>query len=105
MSFSDLLAMGDVPVREILGGTVTYTPMVGSPVDVSAIFTAPHVQVDVGQAGVSSVGPTVFLKLADLPSDPETDTGATITAGAVSYTIHEVQPDGLGGLFLLLHRV
>lgn len=104
MGFSDLLAAGDISVRSILGGTVTYSPGAGSPVDVDGIFDAAYVRVDLGQAGVSSSGPAVFLTLSDLPSDPSVDSSATVTVDGVKYTPHEVKPDGLGGVVLLLHR-
>jgi hypothetical protein len=46
----------------------------------------------------------VFLTLADLPSDPETDTAATITFDGVTYSPHTVRPDGTGAVILALHR-
>ncbi len=105
MSFDDLLAVGDVSVRGILGSTVTYTPTVGAAVDVSGIFDAAYVRVDLGQPGVSSQGPAVWLTLTDLPSDPTTDTTATVTVNSVTYIPHEAQPDGMGTVLLLLHKV
>jgi hypothetical protein len=106
LAFTDLLEHADVSVRGLLGGTVTYSPSVGAPVTVSAVFDAAHVRVDLGQiSAASSVGPAVFVRLSDLPSDPETDTGARVTNAGVVYTIHEVKPDGLGGAHLLLHRI
>jgi hypothetical protein len=50
-----------------------------------------------------SSGPTVFLRLEDLPSDPEDD-DATITVSGVDYRITEPQKDGQGGVLLNLHR-
>jgi hypothetical protein len=102
--FADLVAMGDRIVREHLGDLITYAPSVGDPVSVRGIFDASHVLVDVGEIGVSSVGPAVFLRLSDLPSDPETDIAATVIVGAVTYVIREVKPDSLGGVHLLLNR-
>ncbi len=104
MGFSDLMAAADRAAREVLGETVTYAPSSGDPVEVRGIFDAAYVRVDAGQAGVSSSGPAVFLCLSDLPSDP-TDDEAVVTVGAVGYRIREAQPDGLGGVLLLLHRV
>lgn len=95
--------MGDITVRDILGGDITYTPGAGSAVSVRGIFDAAYVRVDIGQAGVSSAGPAVFLRVEDLPTDPETDS-ATVTVGAVEYEIRECQKDGQGGVLLLLHR-
>ena len=105
MVFTDLLVTADVAVRDTLGGTVTYTPTVGVATDVVGIFDAVYVRVDLGNPGVSSQGPSVWLILDDLPSDPYTDTTATVTVDGVTYSAHEVQPDGLGGVRLLLHKV
>lgn len=103
MGFADLLATVDRATRRVLGGVATYTPGVGAPVVVDGIFDANYTRVDVGEAGAASVGPALFLRLEDLPSDPETDAGATVTINSVTYRIHEVQPDGLGGVHLLMH--
>lgn len=107
MGFADLMAVGDSVLRQKLGGVVTYTPTVGDAVEVDGIFTAPHTNVDLGEqgGGVSTVSPTVFLTLDDLPSDPKTDTTATVTVDGVTYSWHDVQPDGMGGVLLLLHKV
>lgn len=98
--------MADSVALDVLGGAVTYTPTVGVAVEVRGIFDAAYVAVDVsgGRAGVAEVGPSVFLSLADLPSDPSED-AATLTVNSVNYSIKESQPDGLGGVRLLLFEV
>lgn len=106
MGFADLMAsLVDPAVRQQLGGSVTYTPGVGAAVTVDGVFDAAHQHLDLGEPGVTSQGPAAFLTLADLPSDPVTDTAATVTYAGVTYTPHTVKPDGLGGVLLLLHRV
>lgn len=105
MGFADLMASVDRVAREILGGSVIYTPGTGGPVTVPAIFYKAYELVDAGQPGISSTSPAAFLALSDLPSDPEADTGATITTGGTTYLAHEVQKDGLGAVLLLLHTV
>ena len=105
MGFADLMAVGDRSVRRLLGGNVTYTPKVGVAVTVSGVFDAVFILVEAGTGAVSSVGPAVFLTLADLPSNPETDTAATVTVAGVVYLPHTVKPDGLGGVTLLMHKV
>ena len=105
MGFADLLALADVSARGQLGRTVTYTPAVGAAVDVIGIFDQAYVKADLGNPGVSTSGPAVFLTLDDLPSDPKTDTAATVTVGGVAYLPHAVEPDGLGGTLLHLHEV
>jgi len=105
MGFPALLASSDRAVLQHLGGTVVYAPSDGEPVEVPGIFDAAWVRVDAGEAGVTSVGPAVFLRLSDLPSDPEDDAGARVTAGGTTYRIREAQRDGQGGVVLHLHRV
>ncbi len=105
MAFADLLATADEQIRDRLGGSITYTPTVGAAVTVDGVFDAAHRTVEgAGESAVNSVGPAVFLTQSDLPSDPETDTTATVTVSAVTYSIREVHPDGLGGVYLLLTR-
>lgn len=104
MDFAAHLARTDAATLGILGGTVTYTPGVGAPKDVSGIFDAAYVNVEAGEAGVSSSSPAVFLRLADLPSDPRVDAAVRVTVAGVIYRKREAQPDGQGGILLLLHR-
>lgn len=86
------------------GGPVTYTPGVGATVNVRGVFDALYVKVDAGNAGVSSSGPAVFLRLSDLPSDPSDDLSARVTVGVTEYKVREAQPDGMGGVHLLLQE-
>ena len=106
MGFTDLMALADQVVNRVVGGPVTYTPGVGAAVEVEGVFDAAYRRLDLGQPGVSTTSPAVFLLLVDLPSDPRTDFAATVTVNGVAYSVHEVQPDGIaGGVVLLLHRV
>ena len=103
MAWPELLAAVDRAALQHLGGAVRYTPNAGAPVDVEGVFDANYVRADAGQAGVVTSGPAVFLRLADLPSDPETDE-PTITVGGTTYRVREPQKDGQGGVVLLLHQ-
>ncbi len=105
MSFADLLTVADVAVRGRLGGNVTYTPTVGVAVTVDGIFDRAYERLDLGNPGVSSYGPGVFLTLTDLPSNPAVDTTATVTVSGVTYLPYEYAPDGLGGIVLHMHEV
>jgi hypothetical protein len=104
MGFPALLASSDRAVLQHLGGTVVYAPSDGEPVEVPGIFDAAWVRVDAGQAGVISSGPAVFLRLADLPLDPETDEPRIEVDGKMS-RVREVHKDGQGGVILELHVV
>lgn len=86
------------------GGPVTYTPGVGEAVMVRGVFDALYMKVDAGNTGVSSSGPAVFLALSDLPSDPCDDLDARVTVAGTEYKVREAQPDGVGGVHLLLQE-
>ncbi len=109
MSFSALVAAADRAAQAALGGeTVTYTPTVGAPppaaVQVTGIFDEQYVLAKgSAEAGVEALGPAVFLRLEDLPTDPEDDEPA-ITIRSVDYRVIERRPDGIGGIVLALRR-
>lgn len=101
-----LLAQVDSSVlASPLAQEVTYTSGAGAGVTVRGVFDAIYVKAGAGEVGVSSAGPAVFLRLSDLSSNPETDLTARVTVDAVEYMWREVQPDGQGGVLLLLHEV
>lgn len=103
MAFSDLVAAADRAAQKHLGGVaVSYHPEGGPPADVVGIFDEAYqlLKAD-AEAGVESSGPAVFLRLADLPVDPEDDEPTLVIAGA-SYRVVERRPDGLGGIVLVL---
>lgn len=107
MAFADLVADTDRAVQAALGGElVTYDPAgAGVPVQVTGIFDEQYVLAKGGaEAGVETLGPAVFLLLADLPTDPEDDE-PTLTIRGVNYRVIERRPDGMGGVVLALRKV
>lgn len=104
MGFADLLAATDrVVLAQLQGDPVTYTPLWGEAVVVPGVFSAAHHIVDVGTAGVVSSIPAVFVRLSDLPSDPDAEEGGpTVSVAGKNYSVREVQRDGEGGAMLLL---
>lgn len=105
MGFSALLAVADRAALQHLGDTVRYWPSSGEPVEVRGIFDASYVSADVGaQHGVVSASPAVFLRLGDLPTDPETDDPKIEVAGD-HYQVREPRKDGKGGVLLILQRL
>lgn len=104
MDFAARLAAADSAALQHLGGAVRYTPSTGPAVDVSGVFDAGFVPtVNQQQPGVVGYGPAVFLRLADLPTDPEDDE-PLITIAGVDYRVREPQKDGMGGVVLLLYK-
>jgi predicted RecA/RadA family phage recombinase len=56
-------------------------------------------------AGVTALGPAVFLRLEDLPENPRTKTSRPIlTIRGVVLSRDRARPDGMGGIVLALRR-
>ena len=103
-AFSAAILAADRAAQSLLGGQpVTYAPEVGSPVSITGIFDSVFVLVRGGDvpAGVEALGPAVFLRLEDIPSDPELD-DPTLTINGTDYVVIERVPDGIGGIVLAL---
>jgi hypothetical protein len=107
MGFASLIAVADRSASLVLGESIVYTPSVGDPVTVNAIYDTRHMRVTPGSVSdrVTSFVPAVWVRIADLPGDPGDDPGATITAGGVVYRVKELVPDVCGGLLIYLLRV
>jgi hypothetical protein len=106
VSFADLLTVSDRLVRVSLGESIVYTSGAGASVSVVGIFDEPDVTVDLGTPGVASQGPRVALTVADLTSDPDADSEATVTRPLTgkTYIAHDAKPDGTGMIVLFLHE-
>lgn len=88
----------------VFGEDATYTPQGQGGVAISGAFDAQHQEVDV-QTGVpvSTVGPVLGVRLADLPQAPAQ--GDQVTVRGVGYVVADIEPDGHGGALLRLHEV
>jgi hypothetical protein len=105
MAFADLVEQMDRAAQDKLGGVpVIYQPAAGAAVTISGIFDALFVLAKgSAQAGVEALGPAVFLRLGDLPVNPDTDT-PTLTIGGVDYRVTERKRDDMGGILLELRK-
>jgi hypothetical protein len=105
MAFTDDIADTNRATVDALGEPVTYRAQDGTAVTPNGIFDLPSalVQGD-GELAVEARAPTVFLLLADLPTDPELDT-PTLTIRGVDYEVKDAKPDGVGGIVLVLGKV
>ncbi len=105
MAFADLIEQADRDVQEHLGGeAVIYAPEAGAPVTVTGVFDEVYILAQGDpEAGVETINSAVFVRLADLPVDPELDT-PTLTIRSVDYRVVNRKPDGLGGIVLVLRR-
>lgn len=89
--------------KRALGRDATYLPAVGSPVSIRGVFGSTHVEVNVGQvAPMSSLAPSLGIKLSDLPLRPKK--GDRVTVAGTTYRIIDSQEDGEGGALLILQR-
>jgi len=104
VAFPDLLAGADRAALTVLGGPVVYAAQYGAPVAVRGVFDAAYVRTDALLGSASGSGPAVFLRLADLPSDPAIDVDPTVTVAGVEYRVRETRKDGMGGVVLLLNE-
>lgn len=106
MAFSDLVAAADRAVQANLGGVaVTWQSDVWGDVIVTGMFDEAYELADPSGAGVESLGPTFFVRASDLPAHVDDDLDARLIVGEKPYRIIERQPDGMGGVRLLLHRI
>ena len=105
-SFDELVARADRAAQRALGGEiVTYTPTVGPPVTPTGMFDENFVLAKgEAEAGVAVSGTAVFLRLADLPSDPRVDKTSTLTIRGVVYKHVSRHPDDQGGIVLFLRK-
>lgn len=68
-----------------------------------AVFDTAHVAVDPETgAPVSSVNPFLGVRLSDLPNNPTSRD--RVRARGVTYRIHDVQPDGVAGVTIILKK-
>jgi hypothetical protein len=107
MDFPSLLAAADRAALAHLGGSVRYVSATGSAVDVRGVFDdADDNAIVQGQEVVSS-GPRVFLRIADLPMDPDGELKGypQLVVGGKTYSARDVRKDGQGGVLLLLNEV
>lgn len=107
MAFPDLVAGIDRAAQRTLGGVVvTWRSDTWGDREVKGMFDEAYVLVDAGgQAGVEQVGPVFFCRAADLSREVSEDLDARLVLGDRQYRVIERQPDGMGGVRLLLHRI
>lgn len=104
MAFDELIAAADRAVLGHLGGvSVIYAPEVyspggGAPVTVQGLFDA-NFTLFTNEGEIR--GPAVFLRLEDLPTNPDED-NPVLTIGDKCYRVRARQLDGLGGVHLVL---
>lgn len=102
--------LADAPItatRDEFASAIVYTPAAGGgPFSFDAIFDRPYEEVQIGaaEAGIAARRPVLDLRLADLDDGSTAPLpGDTLTVdGSATYTVEEVEPDGLGSSKLYL---
>jgi hypothetical protein len=92
-------------MRHVGGVAVMYQSSGGHHVQIRGLFSAPYsLAKGQAEAGVESVGPSVFLRLTDLPMELDHDEPVIGIEGA-NYRVVERSPDGAGGVLLHLRLI
>lgn len=89
--------------NRVFGESVIYTPDGGQPFSITGIFDVAHIEVDPDTgAAVTSAEPVLGLKRDDLAAEPKPRDSVTVRG--IQYRIVDKQPDGQGGINLILKR-
>ncbi|QPC44002.1 hypothetical protein HW532_15675 [Kaustia mangrovi] len=98
-----LITAADLTVIDHLGIGCQYITEDDVSSDIVGVFDAQYQREDAGNPGIMSSTPMLFVRLADLPVDPEADQGHVVVNG-VEYRVIEPEKDGQGGCRLILHN-
>ena len=92
----------NLAARNEFASTVTYTPAAGGSYSIAALLGRPFEGIQLGGADVMIAGrkPVLDVRLADLPVTPIA--GDELTVESADYVVEEVEPDGQGGVKLIL---
>lgn len=105
----DFDTLASEPAVETFGEPVTYTPQGHDPFALNGIFdeayAASEFRISRHDQPVSTVGPGLGVRLADFPVGvkPQQGDTLTVTRTGESFTVADVQPDGLGFVYLILN--
>lgn len=95
------------PVMGVFGEQALFQPAAGGAFNVTGTFHEAYLSVDVGGNGVTSVSPALGVRLSQFAAVPLQGDGVVITATALhdggTYTVKEVQRNGVGLAVLLLN--
>ena len=86
------------------GETVTYCPISGGRIEISAVYDDQFEQVDAEtEQLISSNQPTLGIKLADLGNIEPSKGDRVIRTNGEKFRVVESKEDGHGGAMLLMH--
>mgnify|MGYP002626069193 CR=1 FL=1 len=105
MTWKDIADCANVATRDTFGEAWEYRPPAGTPsYALTAVFDEPHLEIEFGADVIphSASGPTLDLRLADLPVAPVTRATVTRVSDGKSWVVSDVERDGNGGALLRL---
>ena len=110
MGFSEQVGLLQDHAKRVFGkpGLVRWKPAVGAAANIDGIFRDAHtgVELEAGEANVSTVAPILAIKRADIAADPVLRADQVeVPVGGVLYLVVDAQPDGEGMVDLHLHKV
>lgn len=99
MSFRNIENLVIGSTNSVFGSDVVYDPVTGSNVSLKGVFDVLWVETE----GVTSLKPTLRIRLSDLPQKPRK--GDSVTVNSSSYRVLESREDSYGGSTLILQKV
>jgi len=83
---------------------VKYIPKTGAPYDVTAVFDRAYVSIDPSTGvPISSNKPVIGVQLSAMQTQPRP--GDRVNIGGELFNVSDLQPDGVAGALLVLHKV
>lgn len=98
----DLASLVQSATRDAFGSSVVYTRTGGTSVSLRAVFDRvfEETQIGGGMVGTANRRATLDVKLSDLSFYPAS--GDSVSVDGLSYTVEALEPDGQGGILLVL---
>lgn len=87
---------------DAFGDSAEYAPVSAPSYPLAGVFTNAHTEVQPGQSGYSTTRPAFDVRLADMEDEPRQRD--RLTVGGVEYEVWDHQPNGQGGIRLLLRK-
>lgn len=88
----------------VFGESVEYSYNGGAAISIRGVFDSAHIAVDPDTgASISTTDPLLGIKAADLPGKPTKSD--TVTVHGIAYRVIDSQPDGQGGINLILKKL
>lgn len=95
------------PLMRVFGESATYTPLGGSPIQITGVFDDAYlkeVMFEDASTGVTTVSAVLGVQLSQFPSLPVQNDSLQIASTGSTYLVREVRVDSRGGAKLLLTK-